>query len=69
MNFRDLPVSERIQLVEDIWDSIAQDSAGDLPFAPEQREEWHRRWREHQADPSSGVPWTDVRESLFAPRR
>lgn len=63
-NIKDLPVSERIQLVEDIWDSIVED-AGPLPLSAEEREELDRRLAEHRANPSSGIPWEDVRASLF----
>lgn len=68
-SYRDLPISERIQLVEDIWDSIADETAGGLPLSAEQRAELHRRRAEHEADPSSGVPWEHVRAELFADKR
>lgn len=63
--FRDLPISERIQLVEDIWDSIAEETVGQLSLTPEQRVELHQRFAAHQADPASGVPWERVRAALF----
>ena len=63
-NIKDLPVSERIQLVEDIWDSIVED-AGPLPLSVEEREELDRRLAEHHANPSSSIPWDDIRASLF----
>ncbi|MDO9452538.1 MAG: addiction module protein [Stagnimonas sp.] len=65
LNFRSLPVSERIELVEDIWDSIAEDTGGNVPLSAEQRAELHRRLAAHQADPSSSLPWEQVRERLF----
>ena len=68
-SYRDLPISERIQLVEDIWDSIADETAGGLPLSAEQRAELHRRRAEHAADPSSAVPWEQVRAELFADKR
>ena len=68
MNFKQLPISERIQLVEDIWDSIAEETPGALGLSPEERAELHRRFAAHQADPSSAVPWEVVRESLFKGR-
>lgn len=68
-DYRALPVSERIELVEDIWDSIAEDTAaGSLPLSSEQRAELHRRLAEHRADPDSGVPWEEVRAALFKSR-
>ena len=66
-SIKNLPVSERIQLVEDIWDSIAED-AGPLELSADERQELQRRWSEHQADPSSSVPWEEVRASLFKDR-
>jgi len=65
LNFRDLPISERIELVEDIWDSIAEETSGQLDLSPEQRAELHRRLLAHQENPSSSIPWEDVRASLF----
>lgn len=62
-----LSVSERIQLVEDIWDSIAAEAADDaLGLSQTQKAELHRRVAEHQADPSSAVPWEQVRAKLFS---
>jgi putative addiction module component (TIGR02574 family) len=65
LNFKDLPISERIQLVEDIWDSIAEETISPLGLSPEERSELHRRYAEHQSDPSSSIPWEQVREGLF----
>lgn len=62
-DYRKLPIPERIQLVEDIWDSIAED-ARTLPLTDEQRAELDRRWAEHEADPSSAIPWDQVRDEL-----
>jgi len=61
---RALPISERIQLVEDIRDSIADETAGGLPLSAEQRAELHRRRAEHEADPSSAAPWEQLRAEL-----
>ena len=65
LNFKQLPISERIQLVEDIWDSIAEETPSQLQLAPEDRVELNRRLAEHQANPSSSIPWEQVRASLF----
>ena len=63
-NFRTLSIAERIQLVEDIWDSIATD-AESMALTIAQREELRRRVAAHEADPSSAVPWDTVRAELF----
>jgi putative addiction module component (TIGR02574 family) len=62
-----LSVSERIQLVEDIWDSIAAEAPDDaLGLSQAQKAELHRRVAEHRADPSSTVPWERVRARLLS---
>ncbi len=48
-----------------LWESLSdseRDSA--LELTPEQRAELERRWTKHQADPSSAVPWLEVRQRL-----
>lgn len=64
-NFKDLPISERIELVEDIWDSIAEETPVSLQLSAAGRAELQRRIAAHQADPSSSIPWEEVRASLF----
>ena len=57
----ELPVSERIQLVGDIWDSIAavpeSVSVTDLQMA-----EIEHRLEDYRANPEDVVPWEEVRE-------
>ena len=60
-----LSVSERIQLVEDIWDSIAAEASNTVELSQAQMAELHRRVAEHRADPSTAVPWEEVRSKLF----
>ncbi|RXK82467.1 addiction module protein [Chlorobaculum sp. 24CR] len=60
-----LSVSERIQLVEDIWDSIATEASDTIGLSQAQKDELHRRVAEHRADPSTAVPWEQVRSRLF----
>ena len=67
-DFRHLSLAERLQLVEDIWDSIAEEAGRRpeaLPLSDPQRAEVHRRRAEHQRDPDSAIPWEQVREELF----
>jgi putative addiction module component (TIGR02574 family) len=61
-------LSERIQLVEDIWDSIAEETPSQLHLSVDERAELHTRMAAHEADPSSSVPWEEVRSSLFKPQ-
>ncbi|KAF0208135.1 MAG: addiction module protein [Actinomycetota bacterium] len=59
-NFNRLTVSERIQLVEDLWDSIAA-SAADIPLTAAEIQELDRRLDDLEANPSAGIPWDEVR--------
>jgi len=63
IDYRNLSIPERLELVEDIWDSIAQD-AEVLPLTADQRAELDRRLAEHERDPSSAIPWEKVRDEL-----
>jgi putative addiction module component (TIGR02574 family) len=60
---KDLSVLERIQLAEELWDSIV-DQPETLPLTEAQREEIQRRLDEHAADPASVIPWDEVRKQL-----
>ena len=60
-----LPVSQRIELVEEIWDSIAEEAPASLTLSADEWEELDRRVAAHQADPSTAVPWENFREKLF----
>ena len=62
---RALSLAERLQLVEDVWDSIVEDSADTLPVSEAQREELRCRVQAHQQAPKQAVPWETVRAALF----
>jgi putative addiction module component (TIGR02574 family) len=55
-----LSPAERIQLAQDLWDSIDEGEAP--PLTEDQIREVERRLAEHDADPDSAVPWEEVRE-------
>lgn len=55
-----LSISERIQLVEDIWDSIAAEAPDAVGLSQAQKAELHRRVAAHRADPSSAIPWEQL---------
>ncbi|MFN3305307.1 MAG: addiction module protein [Roseateles sp.] len=63
---RKLSVAERIQLAEDLWDSLAQEPASVPALTDAQRLELQRRLREHELDASTAVPWEQVRAELMA---
>lgn len=65
-DYMKLSVSERIQLVEDIWESIATEAPDRIGLTQIQKEELDRRVAAHRADPSSAIPWEQVRSTLFS---
>lgn len=61
--YRSLSVADRLQLVGDIWDSIAEEANTApevLPLTGEQKAELDRRLAEYDADPSTGVPMDEA---------
>jgi putative addiction module component (TIGR02574 family) len=64
-DYMKLSVSERIQLVEDIWDSIATEAPNSVGLSQAQKTELHRRVAAHRADPSTAILWEQVRSKLF----
>ena len=66
-DIRTLSVAERIQLVEDIWDSIAATPEA-VPVTDAQRKELARRKRAHRKDQAAAKTWEEVR-AKFERRR
>ena len=62
-DFSELSVAERIQLVEDLWDSIAEDA--DIPLTDAQKAELDRRLEDLERNPDAGEPWEAVRARLY----
>lgn len=58
-----LSLSERLQLVPDLWDSIAEDSDS-LPVTESQRKVLERRLRTYREEGESGRSWSEVRDDL-----
>lgn len=63
----ELDVDERIDLVKDIWDSIAA-IPDRIRLTDWQREELDRRLRQYHRDPSAGSPWDEVRQRIASSR-
>jgi putative addiction module component (TIGR02574 family) len=55
----ELPIEQRIDLVEALWDSIAADQ-GALPLTPQQRAELDRRLDAYELDGDPGRPADEV---------
>jgi putative addiction module component (TIGR02574 family) len=62
-DFTELSVPERIQLVEDLWDSVAADTPP-LTLSPEEVAELERRLAEMDANPEAGIPWEQVKADI-----
>ena len=60
-----LSVAERIQLVEDIWDTIAANPDA-LEVSEELGEELDRRVDNYHQSPSSGSSWQDVKKRILS---
>ena len=58
-----MSTAERIQLVEDIWDTIAAQPE-DVALSEVQRQELDQRLEAYHQDPSAGASWTEVRERV-----
>jgi putative addiction module component (TIGR02574 family) len=58
-----LSVPERIQLVEDIWDSVAE-APESVALTQDEKTELDRRLKAYHQDPSEGSPWGMVRERI-----
>lgn len=64
LDFQHLTVSERIQLVEDLWDSIA-DAPELLQLTDAQRAELDRRLEAYRKNPDEVIPWEALRRELL----
>ena len=62
-----LSVPERIQLVEDIWDSIAE-LPDEVRLTDEQKAELDRRLDAYHQNLNEGSPWGTVRERIRSRR-
>jgi putative addiction module component (TIGR02574 family) len=60
-----LPVEERLRLVEEIWASIAADTAA-VPLTDAQRAELQNRIEDDNANPDDVMPWEQIKASTHA---
>ncbi|WP_373526225.1 addiction module protein [Nostoc sp.] len=59
----ELSVSERIQLAEDLWDSILN-TPDEVPLNDEQKQELDRRLEMHRQNANQGSNWQSVKQRL-----
>ncbi|MGZ8389235.1 MAG: addiction module protein [Rhodoplanes sp.] len=60
----ELSAAERIELAEELWDSIEPEEMP--PLTAEQEQEVERRYAEHVCNPGRASNWDDVRARLLA---
>ena len=63
MKIDKLTVEERLQLVEDIWDSIAAEQ-GRLPLTTKQRQQLDLRLEAYRLDKNPGAPGFEAIERI-----
>lgn len=56
-----LSVAERIQLAEDLWDSILEQQE-EIPLTEAQKQELDRRLENYKKNPTTGSSWEDVKK-------
>ena len=60
-----LPIDERLKLVESIWNSIAEFPEA-LELSDAQRRVLKERLADYEADPTAGIPWSELKSQLLA---
>ena len=58
-----LNLAEKLLLIEDVWDSIAQSNL-ELPMAEWQKQELDKRYREYRAGNQKLYDWQSVHEEI-----
>lgn len=65
-DFKQLSIAERLQLVEDLWDSIAQEADADtLPLTDEEKALLDKRLADYERNPEEGSSWEEVKARLL----
>lgn len=59
-----LPVQERIKLVEDIWDSIA-DEQDEFSLTSAQKRELDRRLELMEKNPARAISWEEAKQRIL----
>ncbi len=61
LDINSLTVEQRLQLVEDLWESL---SSTDVALTPAQDHELDRREALHRAHPGRGRPWREALDEI-----
>ncbi len=60
-----MSVAQRILLVEDIWDSIAENPEA-VPLTDSQKKELEKRLNSYYENPEAGASWAEVKENILS---
>jgi putative addiction module component (TIGR02574 family) len=59
-----LSVAERVQIVEDIWDSIGN-TPEELPLSEAEKLELNKRLESYRQNPNEGIEWETLKKNLL----
>lgn len=59
----ELPASDRVAIVQEIWESVVEDISS-VPLTADQRAELEKRWVDFQQHPDEGESWDEVEKAL-----
>jgi len=63
LNIGDLSPEERLRLIEELWDSL-NDESETVPLTDAQREELDRRLDDLERSGPEGIPWDQVLQQI-----
>jgi putative addiction module component (TIGR02574 family) len=63
-----LSVAERIQIAEDIWDSISAFPEG-LELSESEKIELDKRLESYQKNPNDGIEWETLKKNILQSRQ
>jgi putative addiction module component (TIGR02574 family) len=64
-SFRRLPANERIRLLQELWDVVAEDVA-EMPPSEPTRRMLDERIQQHEENPTDVEPWEQTREEILS---
>jgi putative addiction module component (TIGR02574 family) len=62
----ELSVEEKLQLVEELWDDIADHHADEIPIPKELIEEVERRHASFLQNPTDVLTWQEIEEDILS---
>lgn len=64
----ELSVAEKIQIVEDIWDSIRRNPE-ELPLSEAEKRELDKRLADYEQNPDDGIEWETLKKNILQSKR